>query len=74
MFYGDLAAGAGGLYALGEAVTGADQIGHLTGTIRMEAVTDEGTPSPSAPSAESSARSIPRNRSPPQVKWLQLWA
>jgi|GEM_PF-260345 len=58
MFYGTCG-GAGGLYALGEAVTGADQIGHLTGTIRMEAVTDEGTPSPSAPSAESSAGPSP---------------
>ena len=73
MFYGTCG-GASGLYALGEAVTGADQIGHLTGTIRMEAVTDEGDAVPVRPPRRNPPPVHPRNRSPPQVKWLQLWA
>ena len=53
IFYGQCS-GASGLYALGEAVSGADQIAALDGEIRMERVTDSGV-IPTAASAAASA-------------------
>ena len=57
IFYGECS-GASGLYALGEAVSGADQIAALDGEIRMERVTDTGV-FPWAASAAASAAGEP---------------
>lgn len=72
MFYGTCG-GAGGLYALGEAVTAQTRSGTSRGRSGWKPSRTKGR-RPRPPPRRNPPLVHPRNRSPPQVKWLQLWA